>query len=483
MSGDIQTPEWVHHAVFYQIFPDRFAFSTRVQKPNNLESWNSPPTLHGFKGGDLMGVAERLDYLQDLGITAIYFTPIFASASNHRYHTNDYYQVDPILGGNQAFTHLLKEAHRRNIKIVLDGVFNHTGRGFFQFNHIMECGSDSPYLDWYDIRTFPLNAYSGEAGYRCWYNLPALPELNYKNPQVVDFILGVTRYWIEQGVDGWRLDVPFCFGDDAFWQTFRQVVKTANPEAYIVGEIPTDATQWLKGDQFDAVMNYLFSYACWGFFGGQGFDRSLIGQWIYHCSDLLTPVAEVFAAQVTDLLVKYPRQIALAQMNLLDSHDTTRLLTIFGRDKRRLRLATLFQMTYPGAPCVYYGNEVGVEGESDPDCRRGFPWDERIWDHELRRFFKNLIALRGKHRCLRDGEFKVLNALDEVIIIHRRYEDEHAVVLINNSNATLRLDLDVKGILPEGSLLRSQLSPGEAFVHDGRLSGFTIAPMSGAVLI
>lgn len=483
MGEPFSTPEWVHHAVFYQIFPDRFAFSTQVTKPNNLESWNSPPTMNGFKGGDLMGVAERLDYLQDLGVTALYFTPIFASASNHRYHTNDYYHVDPILGGDRAFQHLLTEAHRRNIRVVLDGVFNHTGRGFFQFNHIMECGPDSPYVDWFDIRGYPLNAYSSEPNYRCWINLPALPELNHKNPQVVAFIQDVARYWLDQGIDGWRLDVPFCFGDDEFWQVFRQVVKSCNPEAYISGEIPFDATRWLKGDQFDGVMNYLFSYACWGFFGGKVFDKATIGHWIFHCADLLSYKAEDFARQVSDLLVKYPLPNVLAQMNQLDSHDTTRLLTIFGRDKRRMRLATLFQMTYLGAPMVYYGNEIGLDGLGDPDCRKSFPWDERIWDHELRRFFQKTIALRKAHRCLRDGAFTMLHAVDEVCIYLRQHEDERAVVAFNLSTATLRLDLDVNGILPEGCVLSSQLGSGEARVQNGRLDGLTLPPMSGTVLM
>lgn len=483
MTNAIATPEWVHHAVFYQIFPDRFAFSTQVPKPNNLECWNSTPTLHGFKGGDLLGVAERLDYLQDLGINAIYFTPIFTSASNHRYHTNDYFHIDPILGGDKAFSTLLSEAHRRNIKVVLDGVFNHTGRGFYQFNHILECGPDSPYVDWFDIRSYPLNAYEREANYRCWFNLPALPELNHKNPQVISFLHDVTRYWLDQGIDGWRLDVPFCFGDDPFWQTFRQVVKSANPQAYIVGEIPYNASQWLQGDQFDAVMNYLFSYACWGFFGGKALDKTSIGHWIFHCSDLLSPQAEEFSRQVTGLLTRYPHPIALAQMNLLDSHDTTRILTIFGRDKRRLRLATLFQMTYPGAPMVYYGNEIGLDGGPDPDCRKSFPWDERIWDHELRRFFQKVIALRHAHRCLRDGDFKILLAVDEVCIFLRQYAGESAIVALNLSNATLNLDLDVTRLLADGSVLRNKLNTGEATVQNGHLTGFALAPMNGAILI
>src|SRR5450756_211036 len=186
MAIECVTPEWVKDAVFYQIFPDRFATSRRVRKPNNLEAWDAAPTRHGFKGGDLLGVSEHLDYLQDLGITAIYFNPIFQSASNHRYHTHDYYQVDPILGGNPAFFELLENAHRHNIRIILDGVFNHASRGFFQFNHILECGSQSPYLDWFDVKGFPMHAYEGKPNYRCWANLADLPEFNTRNPQVRD---------------------------------------------------------------------------------------------------------------------------------------------------------------------------------------------------------------------------------------------------------------------------------------------------------
>ncbi|HEX7973410.1 MAG TPA: alpha-amylase family glycosyl hydrolase, partial [Anaerolineales bacterium] len=207
MAIEFTTPGWVQDAIFYQIFPDRFAKSRRVGKPNNLEAWEAPPTVFGFKGGDLLGVTEHLDYLQDLGINAIYFTPVFQSASSHRYHTHDYFQIDPILGGDRAFRELLDQAHRGGIRIVLDGVFNHASRGFFQFNHILENGPSSPYLDWFTVRGFPLNAYSGHPNYEAWVGLPALPKLNTANPQVRQFIFDVARYWLGQGIDGWRLDV------------------------------------------------------------------------------------------------------------------------------------------------------------------------------------------------------------------------------------------------------------------------------------
>ncbi|MEM7737825.1 MAG: alpha-amylase family glycosyl hydrolase, partial [Deinococcota bacterium] len=206
---NIDTPDWVRDAVFYQIFPDRFAKSERVPKIGRLEAWGSPPTVHGYKGGDLLGVVDNLDYLQDLGVTALYFNPIFRSASNHRYHTHDYYQVDPMLGGNKALDQLLDACYKRDMKVVLDGVFNHASRGFFQFSDILENGNASPYRDWFHIRRFPLNPYGGgEIGYDAWWGLAALPKLNTANPEVREFLFEVAEYWLEVGIDGWRLDVP-----------------------------------------------------------------------------------------------------------------------------------------------------------------------------------------------------------------------------------------------------------------------------------
>ena len=241
----ITTPEWVQDAVFYQIFPDRFAASTRVSKPSNLEAWDAPPTPSGFKGGDLLGVAEKLDYLRDLGITAIYLNPVFASTANHRYHTFDYYAVDPILGGNAALRELIDQAHARSIHIVLDGVFNHASRGFYQFNHALENGAASPYPDWFYFNKEwlqagrPLDAYprkrvKGDSrehlGYKAWWDLPALPKLNTDTPAVREFIFDVAKHWIDFGVDGWRLDVPSEIDDDSFWREFRRRVKSANPQ-------------------------------------------------------------------------------------------------------------------------------------------------------------------------------------------------------------------------------------------------------------
>ncbi|MGD8474178.1 MAG: glycoside hydrolase family 13 protein, partial [Anaerolineae bacterium] len=312
----IHTPDWVSDAIFYQIFPDRFAQSDRVPKPSHLEPWDTPPTRHGFKGGDLLGIAERLDYLVDLGVTAIYLNPIFQSAANHRYHTHDYYQVDPILGGNGALRFLLDRAHQRDMRIILDGVFNHASRGFFQFNHILENGPASPYVDWFIIKDYPLKAYhapKGKHGYEAWWNLPALPKLNVSTPEVREFLWDVATHWIEFGADGWRLDVPEEITDDAFWQEFRQRVKAVNPDAYIVGEIWDDAPHWLQGDQFDAVMNYPVTRACLGFF----VDKSLPAKAVMPSgySQVETLDAKGFSREIERILDLYPREVTEVQFN------------------------------------------------------------------------------------------------------------------------------------------------------------------------
>ncbi|MEN8115248.1 MAG: alpha-amylase family glycosyl hydrolase, partial [Actinomycetota bacterium] len=207
-------------AVFYQIFPDRFAKSERVRKPLNLEAWDAPPTYHGYKGGDLLGVVENIDWLADLGVTAIYFNPIFRSASNHRYHTHDYYRIDPILGSDEDFDELLAACHARGIRVILDGVFNHSSRGFFRFHDVLENGEQSPYLGWFHINGFPLNPYDMDepANYESWWGIRALPTFNTDNAEARDYLMRVGEYWAARGIDGWRLDVPEEIKTPGFWE-------------------------------------------------------------------------------------------------------------------------------------------------------------------------------------------------------------------------------------------------------------------------
>ena len=498
---NIVTPDWVKDAIFYQIFPDRFARSERVPKPGNLEPWDSPPTIQGFKGGDLLGVAERLDYLQELGITAIYLNPIFQSAANHRYHTHDYYRVDPILGGNDAFREMLDAAHARGVRVVLDGAFNHASRGFYQFNHALENGAASPYLDWFYFdeerlrNGGRLNGYPNpeeeqrlacshrgleELGYQAWWDLPALPTFNTRTEAVRRFIFDVARHWIEFGIDGWRLDVPEEIDDVGFWQEFRRVVKAANPEAYLVGEIWSEAHRWLQGDQFDAVMNYVFNRACLGFFGGERLDTTLRPGGF-----TVRPLSAVqFADEVDRMLALYDWGVTLAQLNLLSSHDEPRFLTLVQGDKEALKLATLFQMAFPGAPCVYYGDEIGMEGGHDPDCRRAFPWDEARWDHDLLDWFRRTTHLRHTHPALRHGRYVRLHADDArgVYAFARQGEGETLGIVLNNGPARYELDVPAAGLFCDGTTLHDVWGDGQAWVVDGRIRGATLAPRSGAVL-
>jgi len=486
------TPEWVKDAVFYQIFPDRFARSEAVPKPRNLEPWDSPPTEYGFKGGDLLGIVEHLDYLQDLGITAIYLNPIFQSTANHRYHTYDYYRVDPLLGGDAAFRTLLDEAHQRGLLIVLDGVFNHASRGFFQFNHILENGAASPYLDWFIINGWPLHAYDiqRKPNYAAWWGMRALPKFNVDSPAVREFLLGVARYWVEQGIDGWRLDVPAEIDDDSFWREFRRRIKEANAEAYIVGELWHAAQHWLQGDQFDAVMNYLFTKACLSFFIGRSLNSALISGVGYYP---VQPVdAEGFATAIDDLLAMYPRQATQAQLNLLDSHDTARFLSLARGDESALRLAMLFMMCYPGAPCIYYGDEVGMEGGKDPDCRRAFQWDERQWNTGLLNYVKRCIALRKAHPALRRGEYRCLLAQGDVYAFGRSLRPEGLesqalagetlLGVLNTGTKPWDLDVPVQGYLENGAVLQGVWGEGTVTVQAGRITGLT-APARAAIVL
>lgn len=481
----IQTPNWVKHAVFYQIFPDRFAIGKQPRKGllnnPNWEDWNAPPTLQGYKGGDLWGVMEQLDYLQDLGINAIYFTPIFQSACNHRYHTHDYYQVDPILGGNSAFKELLEAAHARDIKVVLDGVFNHSSRGFFFFNDILENGPHSPWLNWFKIENWPLAPYTGDspANYEGWVGNRALPVFNHDNPEVREYIMEIAEYWIKFGIDGWRLDVPFEIKTPGFWQEFRERVKAINSEAYIVGEVWEDARQWLDGSQFDGVMNYLFTVPTIAFTAG---DR-VVREYVEHPSYQPYPAlsAAEYGEKIQELLQLYPWEIQLTQLNLLDSHDTARLLTIADGDKKSVELATLLLLTFPGAPSIYYGDEVGNPGGLDPDSRRGFPLEEN-WDKEIFKTHRELIALRNSYPCLRIGEYKLLFAEGELYVFARVLEQEEVVVAVNVSTASATADIDITDLQSQPN--KVLYASGEVKLNnrgDSRIS-LSITPRTGCIV-
>src|SRR5215211_161139 len=492
-------PSWVQDAIFYQIFPDRFFKSTRNPSGNlPFEAWGAAPTTHGFKGGDLYGVTEKLDYLQDLGITALYLNPVFASASNHRYHTFDYYNVDPLLGGNVALRELIDKAHERNIRVILDGVFNHASRGFWQFHHVLENGMGSPYRDWFFFDTARLQgrrrwgAYptpeelqalqSGEdslkaIGYRGWWNLPALPKFNTNTPAVRSFLLDVAKHWIEFGIDGWRLDVPGDIDDDSFWQEFRFRVRQINPEAYIVGEIWHEAQRWLQGDQFDAVMNYELTKPMLAFFTGKHLDLSVSHQQSNYQGIQQTIDAHEFANRVDHNRGLYKQDITYAQMNLLDSHDTPRFLSCASGDKDSLKLAWLFMLTYPGAPCIYYGDEIGLDGEHDPYSRKSFPTDESKWDMGLHTYIKELIDLLKKNDALRRGDFTRLWSADGIYAFSRSIDGDTFVVALNVSESPQQAEVRFASKDPKVQFGQAS----KIIAGDGSVK-FTVPARSGVVL-
>lgn len=396
-------PAWVTEAVIYQIFPDRFRRSARVaaQQHLQLKAWGADPTEQGFQGGDLYGVIDGLDHLQSMGINCLYLTPIFSSAANHRYHAYDYFQVDPLLGGNAALDALIAALHQRGMRLVLDGVFNHCGRGFWAFHHLAENGESSPYRDWFHVRQWPIRPYPAkgeDCGYDCWWALPALPKFNHADAGVREHLLAVARYWLERGIDGWRLDVP-AEVPDAFWVSFRQEVRRVNPEAWIVGEVWGDARRWLQGEHFDGVMNYRLGWSslCW--VAGDQLRQS-------YCNPEypLNPLSTLELIDVwTTTASWYRAEVNCAQLNLLDSHDVPRALHTLMGDVEALKLSMLLLFLQPGAPCIYYGTEVGLAGGPDaaqssgpePACREAFPW-EQPWSADLCRYVSRLKAFRDR---------------------------------------------------------------------------------------
>ena len=395
----MNAPAWVKDAIFYQIFPDRFCRSPKYSAVGKFVQWDSKPTRTNMFGGNLAGITDKLKYIADLGATAIYLCPIFKSNSNHRYHTVDYFEIDPVLGTLKDFDNLIKKAHALGLRVILDGVFNHCSRGFFQFNSLMELGEDSPYVDWFHVHSWPIHAYSGKPNYECWWNYPALPKFNTDCADVREYLFSVAEYWAKRGIDGWRLDVPNEINDDSFWQEFRRRVKAINPEAYIVGEIWDNPERWLKGDQFDGVMNYPF--------------RKAVMQYLFDENPISTGE---FCEKVRSA---FPENRFGVQMNLLGSHDTTRIASQPRTSPERIRLALALLFFTPGAPCIYYGDEIGMEGGKDPDCRRTFPWDQLKARKALPiyKFIRELTRMRRENPVLRDGKMEIVRNGDTFSVV------------------------------------------------------------------
>lgn len=421
-------PEWVKNAVFYQIFPERFANGDSSIDPDNVLPWGSAdPTPTNFFGGDLQGVIDHLDHIARLGINAVYFTPVFEATTNHKYDTRDYLKVDPHFGTNEKLKELVDLCHGRGIRVLLDAVFNHSGRTFPPFIDALAKGQQSKYADWFHVRQWPLEVIDGIPTYETFAFEPMMPKLNTEHPEVKSYLFEVARYWLEEiGIDGWRLDVANEV-DHQFWREFRLTVKAVNPEAYILGEIWHDSMAWLQGDQFDAVMNYPFTNAVLDFFGHQTIE------------------ADAFAAAIGTQLAAYPQQVTETGFNLLDSHDTPRLLTICDDNIEAMKLAALFQLTYPGTPCIYYGDEVGLNGSGDPGCRKCMVWEPEEQNQDLLHFYTQAIHLRHEYPALRSAYIRFLHigSEDGTLAYERQEGNERLLIVMNARNEAADLNFSV----------------------------------------
>jgi len=516
---DTEPPRWVRDAVVYQIFPDRFASSERVHKPGRLEPWDAPPTRYGFKGGDLIGIVEHLDHLTGLGVNVISLNPVFASAANHRYHTYDYRAVDPLLGGDAALRELLDAAHGRGLRVILDGVFNHAGRGFWAFHHVLENGAASPYVDWFtlnpewlsagrQLRAYAETASPPEAseaewadahalgreslttlGYRAWWDLPALPKLNTDNPEVRAYLFDAADEWTRFGADGWRLDVAGEIEAPGFWEEFRQRVRAINPDAYLVAEHWEERPDLLDGRTFDALMNYPLLCATVGFAAGRHLDSRVIGQHAWLARHIVALDGPAFAARLEHLSAIYRPATGDVMLNLLGSHDTPRVRSMAGGNLAAVRLAMLVQMTLPGAPCIYYGDEIGMAGGMDPGSRGAFPWSPEAWDRDLLEFARATIRLRQLTPALRAGELRVVGAIGSAVAYLRTgsgHEVPPALVALNNGDDAVPLTCDLPMLAARslrGVALPGLRAPSNATVApDGRLD-LVVPPRGGMVLI
>ena len=369
-------PAWTRDAVVYNIFPDSFAAGKRLA-PNG-----APPC----RGGTVRGVTENLDYIASLGFNCIYLNPIFAARSYHRYDTLDYYRIDPHMGAEDDLRDLVRRAHALGIRVILDGVFNHVSSDHPFFRDVLEKGRASRYYScFYALPETPRLPAAGELpGYTCFSYVADMPKTNTADPFLRQYFCDVGAYWVRKfDVDGWRLDVANEL-DDGFLRAFRASVKAAKSDALIVGEVWENAAHYLGGDMLDTAMNYDFRRYCRRFFAEQTVD------------------AETFDTNVSTLLLRYNENALFAQLNLLDSHDVSRFLSLCGGKTERMELAVLLQMTFPGMPCVFYGDEKGLCGESEPEYRRPMAWDA---SSPLEEVYRRMIALRKTHPALRYGSF------------------------------------------------------------------------------
>ncbi|SEO21319.1 Glycosidase [Amphibacillus marinus] len=459
-----KAPTWVRDTIWYQIFPERFSNGDATLNPENTLAWEEKanPGRDDFYGGDLQGIINNLDYLKELGINGLYLCPIFKAASNHKYDTIDYYEIDPAFGNKATFKKLVKEAHDRGIKIMLDAVFNHLGWHSPQWQDVLAHQERSEYKDWFHIHEFPVKNLGdlttdemenvGVVNYETFAFTGHMPKLNTANPKVQAYLLDIATYWIKEfDIDAWRLDVANEV-DHTFWKQFYKETTSIKSDLYILGEIWHSSQSWLNGDEFHAVMNYAYTNNIENYF----------------FNNTLTPMQMV--AGLNTQLMLYRQQTTEVMFNLLDSHDTARILTKANGNKARVKAALFFMFTQTGTPCIYYGTEIGLDGGNDPDCRKCMVWDTERQDLDMLNFTKDMIRFRKRYaEILTYGkvEWHDLRDDEQVIGYKRTLGNETLIFYFNQSKEKVKLDRLLENADIQLSINLAQDEEGLTLQEDG----------------
>ncbi|MDL2324512.1 glycoside hydrolase family 13 protein [Ruminococcaceae bacterium OttesenSCG-928-A16] len=462
-AGDvITTPAWAKGIVYYQIFVDRFNRDPKHTPKRELQNWGAKPDREHYMGGNLKGILGQLDYLEKLGVGCLYLTPIFEADFNHKYATINYYEVDPDFGTKEDLVALIKECHRRDIRILLDGVFNHCGIDFPPFKDVLQNQQDSKYTDWFYIKKYPVTI--SEECYECVGDYLYMPKLNTSNREVRQYILDIMKHWLTVGIDGWRLDVADEV-DYSVWEYAHVEIKDAFPDALLLGESWGDAGKMLSGRQLDTVMNYLFRDAMLGFFAHDTLD------------------ATGLAARLGSILSRYHSVTNHLLYNLLDSHDTPRFLTECEGNIDCLKLAVAFQMLYLGCPAVYYGDEIGILGENDPDSRRCMPWTKSKWNKPLLDWYRQLIRIRKENIAIQEGAFYTVLCQGDVYAFARTVPGQEIYIVFNRSSSAQIVSLPVKTQGEYRELLTDYVLQTKPFIPENKIDDQEILNYSGSVKI